>query len=209
LKKYLIPLRAAVFLIASIGALYLNGCENKQNDETGLKQIQFNIDPNTLAGEVSDSVLKLFFKPPKNWKLIDEKLFKKVEDIDDVQLKQKGDVSIIPLYIFMDDSLKCLLNISQIQLKDGNNTDALNLLEYEKLLLGKFGKEKLKRAEFLKGDLPVIQYMINDKEKVNFKILFYNTAKVLIQFDYVSSIEVYPKEIKAIESSIGSIQLLK
>jgi len=209
LKKYLIPLRVAVFIIAAIGALYLYSCGNKQNDEAGLKQIQFNIDPNTLAGEVSDSVLKFLFKPPKDWKLIDEKLFKKVEDNNDIRLKQKGDIRIIPLYIFMDDSLKCLLNISQIQFNDKGKTGGNKSAEYEKALLNNFGKEKLKRAEFLKDDLPVIQYMLNDKGKVNFKILISNKAKELIQFDYVTDFGIYPKEIKAIESSIGSIQLLK
>lgn len=209
MKKYLILLRIAVFIIAAFGALYLYGCENKQNNETGLKQIQFNVDLNTLAGEVSDSVLKFFFKPPKDWKLIDEKLFNKVEDNNDVQLNQKGDISIIPLYIFMDDSLKCLLNISQIQFKDKSKTNDDKLAEYEKALFKKYGKEKLKRAEFLKEDLPLIQYMLNDNGKVNFKILIYNKVKELIQFDYVTDMSFYPKEIKAIESSIGSIQLLK
>ncbi|RJP64509.1 MAG: hypothetical protein C4539_14380 [Ignavibacteriales bacterium] len=209
MKKILVARRMVPIILTIIGVVFLTGCENKQADENSLKQIQFNIDTNTLGEEVSDSGKKISFKPPKEWKQINPKLFNEFLEKASLQLSDDEPVNFNYLYIFKDDSLKCLLNVSELQFRDKNKPNDAELAEYDKALFKKFGKEKLKRAEFLKEDLPVIQYMLNDKGKVNFKILFYNKAKKLFQFDYVASFDIYPKEIKAIESSIGSIKLLK
>lgn len=188
----------------------LPGCQNQKEPETGLRQIQFNVDSNLLSQEVIDSSSKFLFMPPKEWKLINKKLFKDVLDKNNLQLKQEEKILIAPLYIFMDDSMNCLLNISRIQLKEENKSQTKSTIAiYEEELLRKFGKEKLKRAEYLKGNLAITQYLINENNEVNFKIIFFDENKNLVQFDYVTSLDVYPKEIKAIESSIGSIQLLK
>ncbi len=209
LKKILVARRMVPIIMTIIGVVYLTGCENKQAGENSLKQIQFNIDPKALGEEVIDSLFNISFKPPVEWKLLSSKLFKEFTVKADAQTNQNDPISFVHRYIFTDDSLKCLLNVSQIKFRDKDTTKEFQSAEYEKALYKKFGKEKLKRAEFLKEDLPVIQYMLNEEGKVNFKILFYNKAGELIQFDYVTDFSVYPKEIKAIESSIGSIQLLK
>lgn len=96
--------------------------------------MKFNIDQAKLTGKVSDSTLKILFKLPKDWKLIDSKLFEKSGYNANLQNIQDEKINITPLYIFTNGSLKYLLDISQIKLSNDKKSNEVKIKEYENAL---------------------------------------------------------------------------
>jgi len=206
-KALSIKLLIIVGLLTCLICLY--DCGNQKEVKVELKQITFNIDTTELAAQITNKNIEITFNPPRNWQIIDSKLFQKYKTNLQLDTNKNYGVSIIPQNIFTSDSMKCILAISRINFMDKKNVNSLILEKYESVLNNKFANLKIKKAEFMKGNLPIVQYLINEAKYVDFKLLIFNKNKDLIQFDYIASTEIYPKMIQAIESSIGSIQLTK
>jgi hypothetical protein len=67
---------------------------------------------------------------------------------------------------------------------------------------------KVKKAVYMKDGIKITQFLIQKNNIVNFRLLFNNGDGKLLQFDYLAGIRDYSLEVKAIESSIGSIKLI-
>jgi hypothetical protein len=94
------------------------------------------------------------------------------------------------------------LYISQL----GGIEDSTSVDKYKDLIQKNFSPTKV--GDFLKDNILFTQYLIQDENRINFKLLFFNPKDQLIQFDYILQKDSYVLELKAIESSIGSIKLI-
>lgn len=183
----------------------VSGCRSGKPAEEYSQKMTFNIDPSLIEAQVTDSVNHIVYSPPADWKLLPENVFERVKDGIKEQLPDSQYVLIKPVAFYADDSLKGVLSVSTVDFGKDKNAFAEKMKEYRKMLESKFGSN-IKPASFTKGDIRIMQYLIQTSRQVTFKMVFENKSGQILQFDYISERNAYLNMVKAIESSIGSIQ---
>lgn len=165
-------------------------------------ELVFEVDSTRLELTSHDRYLSIQFNSPKGWTLIPKRLFEAFSKQDSSIFLQGADFKITPISIFLNQESKSLLYISQIHgIQDSASVD-----KYKALIQRTFSPTKV--GDFLKDNILFTQYLIQNENHVNFKLLFFNSKNQLVQFDYIIPKDFYVSELKAIESSIGSIKLI-
>jgi hypothetical protein len=190
--------------ISILFVLSIYSCSDKNDSPASKEELKFNIDRNLIADKIDLDEYNISFSPPVNWGAISGSLFDSLSYLmKDQPISEE--IKIIPLKVFSDSSSRSILNVTAIKVNADSQNNIINNLEKE--LLKKYGKTGLKRADYLKDDIPVTQFLITDNEVITFKILIINDVNQIIEFDYSTLKNSYPNEVKSIESSIGSIKL--
>jgi sporulation protein YlmC with PRC-barrel domain len=182
-------------------------CFNNNSKNDKIEELIFEIDDQKLSESIIDDSLQIVFCPPKNWKSLSEKE-KEAFIIKMDSLKQIGsDISIHPKHIFVHSSIHCFLMVHSVDFT-GDTLDVGEIEnEYNAYLLNKFENQLLKKGIFLKDNILMTQYVIKDGARIIFKLFFRIKNNRLVQFDYFV-FSNHEEEIRAIESSIGSIKRL-
>ena len=63
------------------------------------------------------------------------------------------------------------------------------------------------KSEYILNGLDVTQFLLQNAQIINFKLILRNGDNKIYQVDYLSGREMYLKNVKKIESSIGTINL--
>ena len=196
-------------IIVILFIFLLFGCGEKKNNPSSDIEMKFNIDKAKIGAAVSDSNYGLNFNPPVDWQKINDKQFTKaVKAINNAMAKEK-EISVVPLYIFVKANSTCILNIAEVRIDSAAGDFNSKVSRYENLMMQNLDSTKVKKAVYIKDGIKIAQLLIQENNIVNFRLLFLNGTGKLIQFDYIAGIKDYSNEVKAIESSIGSIQITK
>jgi hypothetical protein len=193
-----------VFVLILLLSLFA-ACENskKSNDP---KELNFNVDKTKLNEKVNSPLLGLEFNPPANWNEIDSVLIRNMKGQLKSQSVRSDSIQFSLKKVFLDQENMSMLSISELEF---DNAIAEPKNYYDSRIQNKFEKASIfRRGEFLKDDIKFIQYLIENSGNVNFKLLFSNSNDKTIQFDYILTKKNYSNQIRAIESSIGSIKLI-
>jgi hypothetical protein len=177
-----------------------NGEEKKPN------RLSFNIDSALIAPEADIEGYKVSFNPPAGLARSEEFL-KKLNSGVEISNREQKEIFTRPVDVFVDSSFNIVV-VSAVEsaVKD---SAAGGLAKVTGAIKKQFSAEKMKFAEFLKDDIRISQFLIQDSVNVIFKLLLENPDKKIMQFDYIIPQRNYRNEIKAIESSIGSIKYKK
>ncbi len=182
--------------------LFLLFCSKQEKTSSPkVAELTFEIDSTKLELTSYNQDLGIQFNTPKEWKPIPRSLFEEFSKQISSIFLEGNDFIVNPIFIFLNQQNKSLLYISQFQKFE----DSTTVKKYKDLIQETFSPIKV--GDFLKDDIIFTQYLIQDENRVNFKLLFFNSKNQLIQFDYIVPKDVYVPELKAIESSIGSIKL--
>ena len=192
---------ALVLLILFIFSFLIITCNDSQEKPAELQELEFSIDASLISVSIADSVYLIRFSPPVNWQLIPLDILKGLA-------KEHGEIRIVPLYIFGNAEQFSALNVSKIEFSDTTIQDKTKFELYEKIIKEAFSDQLIKQGNFKKDGIIIHQFLIKSDKMINFKLIFKNSKGEYIQFDYSSQNEHYPKVLKAIESSIGSIKLI-
>lgn len=182
---------------------FLCFCSKPENDPSQhTNELTFEVDASKLEPLTRIENLGIQFSSPQDWKPIEENLFgalsKKVTALnvsDSAFLCQ-------PISIFLNTEDKSTMFISIIQ----GLSDTTALARYKNFLHENLSPRKT--GDFLKDQIHFSQFLIQDDQHINFKLIFENLEHQFIQFDYIIPINNYVSELKAIEASIGSINLI-
>jgi len=175
--------------------------ENKNSSEE-IAEMGFEVDSTKLELTSYNQDLGIQFNAPREWKPIHRSLFEEFSKQSSTIFLEGNDFNVSPIFIFLNQQNNSFLYISQFQ----NLEDSTGLKKYKDLIQGILSPTKV--GDFLKDNIIFTQYLIQDEKRINFKLLFFNSQNQLIQFDYIVPNDCYLSELKAIESSIGSIRLL-
>jgi len=177
---------------------------SRENNNTSEKtpELIFEVDSTQIELTNYGQDLGIQFNTPKEWNLIPQSLFKEFSKQIATNFLEGNDFKAKPISIFLNQQNKSCLYISQFQ----NLQDSTSVKKYKDLIQRNFSPTKV--GDFLKDDIIFTQYLIQNDAQINFKLLFFNSKNQLIQFDYIVPTNSYLSELKAIESSIGSIKLL-
>jgi hypothetical protein len=198
MKNFLHSLLFIVFLL-------ILSCQNdNKNTFEKASELSFAIDNNLLGTAIIDLNQSLSYSVPKFWLNSDSSKFSKLFEFVNYE-KNNLNIILHLKNVFADSNTKSYLVVSELKSETNNfNLKMLNQ-EITELLKVKFDSASFKKALFTKDGIEVLQFLLIQKESVNFKLIFLTKNNKFLQFDYFISLETYINEIKSVESSIGSI----
>ena len=166
-----------------------------------LQPMQFNIDPGQVEAPVEAGALGVRFQPPAGWMPLS------AADLDSINQVLSGEaLDLQSQYVFSHPANGSVLNVAAV----GNApTLGEQVARYGTALAAKHPGAPIQQDEYLKDRIHVAQFLIQTKGYVTFTLFFVSSTERLLQFDYIVPQASYPGQIKAIESSIGSIQLVE
>jgi hypothetical protein len=193
--KYIMPI-----VVVKLSMLFIISCnadDYEQKDET----MQFYVDTSLLSTSIYLEDSNISLRPPLGWDAISdiefEQLSKSIQNGDNI-----FDIRLNRVFKSVDGAL---MIISQVQSKLYNFGYVPP--DYVDLLSEQFNIENIPTLKFPINKIPIIQYLINTDDFVI--IRFFIGSNISYQIDYIIPRNIYEKELKKIESSIGSINKQK
>jgi hypothetical protein len=187
--------------LCSFSFLCLNCSRDEKSSTPG--QLSFRVDPTLLENEFVASDLGFSFSPPRGCtKLPDEFTNRALASLPNESMT--GDSSLIrPQQVFFNqkDGVACIISVLP------HLTTRNEILSYQDLVRQNFPEAKLDQGQFRHNDIDFFQTLIMTTNTVIFKLVVPRDHRSL-QFDYVIPQHIYIDKIRAIESSIGSINMI-
>ena len=183
--------------------IFGNCAREKSSGE--FEELIFAVNDSLLGSVYIDSTLGFTFHPPLGWEHVSDTIMAEAQHRLSNVIHSGDSIQIVPRSFFIDlqnGNACCLSQVSGLDV--GND----RLLLYESQLNTKFSGASINKGAFRIGTLYIFQYLITDPQRVVFKLLCGGPQIQTFQVDYVLPRSVYPRHIKAIESSIGSFQIL-
>lgn len=195
--------KITLFLLAGL-SVWLSACKHRDlSDKTD--SMIFNVE-STLLSElpVTDSSLKIAIYPPKNWM--------PSESITH-QFSKTGlaDRDMIPAHFFInmiDSSSMIITEFSDLSDEDL----AIMRIDFNRIFNENNFWNEIHHAEFSYNQFKADQYLMFNDKVINFKLIITSEAPVFenrkIALDYYLPRNSYEKNIRSVESSIGSLSLI-
>lgn len=128
------------------------------------------------------------------------------EVIDELGDKLTQGLQMVPRWVFVKENSWAMCVVSRLEGGEVPPNDAL-LKTLETAYRTQFPKATVQRAIFMKDALRVHQLMVGTSDVVLIKLICSTREKPVFEIDYVVPRDAYKTELRAIESSIGSINL--
>lgn len=172
----------------------------KRAEET----LVFNVNQTLLEPAIRDTTLNITMAAPKAWEKMDDALFAEVMEQVAPHLRQG--LELAPRWIFMNVRSRAMCIVSQVNGVDITPDDTF-LETQESAYRDAFPEAVVQRAIFRKDAFRVYQLMVNASDVVLIKLICDAPETLMFEVDYVVPKAVYAAELRAIESSIGSIHV--
>ena len=183
----------------------LIGCDSPNSQKRTDETLDFTVDPTRLEPAITDTTLKMEISAPKGWKAIDEVMLTEVIDRLGDTLKQG--LQMTPRWVFLNENSRAMCVVSRLEGGAVPSNDTL-LKTLETAYRTQFPKATVQRAIFMKDAFRVHQLMVAASDFVLIKLICNAPENPVFEVDYVVPRDVYGTELRAIESSIGSINLI-
>ena len=168
-----------------------------------MSELFFHIDSSQLGSLFESESLGVALHPPKGWTVMGSDSREKLRRQLMAEQNDSEPLAINPVAIFMDTASGALLSVNHLEVM---STDSSAFMSYTQTLENAFPGQSVKKADFSKDGMPFIQYLIQGNKQIAFKLITTTGNKSNLQFDYIIPVHAYVDQIKAIESSIGSIR---
>ena len=159
--------------------------------------MQFYVDTSLLSQSINFSKSEITLRPPIDWTEVTGKDFIKAANTID-SIDNLYPIKLVNLFSSEQTSALMIFEING----DYTNFDYLPP-DFSALLESQFSIDYVPFDNFNIGNVPVRQYVINAPEVIIFKL--FTSGKTNYEIDYIIPRSEYEKELKKIESSIGSI----
>ncbi len=183
----------------------LVGCKQSNPQKRTYETLVFNVDRTRLEPAITDTTLKLEIAAPKGWKAIDDAML--VQVIDGLGDKFTQGLQMVPRWVFVSESSRAMCVVSRLEGVKVTPDETL-LKTLETACLAQFPKAIVQRTIFMKGAFRVHQLMVGASDFVLIKLVCDAHESPVFEVDYVVPRDVYEAELRSIESSIGSINLI-
>ncbi len=198
--------KTGLILLSISVMMSFNSCKSKSGNE--FEEVSIDVDTNRIGNEFVEMNLKFKFNPPKGWMLKPSELTEKIVSRQK-SVKEAGESFLYkPLYVFFSDSTKGILTIGTIETNDTLKTP-IQIQRYIDELILRFEKPNVTVRNFVKDKIMISHLTIAKQSIITQKMVFRNIIGNYIQLDYTLQKEMAGTEEKAIESSLGSLKLVK
>ncbi len=183
----------------------LVGCDRRNVKKHPYQTLVFKVDETLLEPSVTDTTLRIKMGAPKGWKKLDASTFAQVTHT--LELRLLPEIEMAPQWIFLNESSGATCIVSR--LTDLTITPSETLLKdvmtaYQE----RFPKATVQQAVFMKGAFRIHQLMVVATDAVRIKLICDAPETPVFTVDYNVPKDVYRVDLRAIESSIGSINLI-
>jgi hypothetical protein len=202
------PGRIGTLSVAFLWLLLFCAKKAENPRSTASPDLFFHVDSTRIDPAVLDAGMGLHFCPPKGWEPVSSGVFAEFRKTIQSEFPRDQMAAVDPLHIYLKKENQGFLAVSRFHGVMGTSGVRLFLKEYSRLLAAKFGADRVRKGGFFKDEIEFSQFLIRADNRIMFKLIFSNAENQRIQFDYIVPEAVYPIELKAIESSIGSIELI-
>ena len=194
MKKFVIVLFIFVLML---------GCTKKQ-ETTKFPEIAFNVDLTLLAEEYHCSEMEISLNPPKNWEQISSDLLISVKE-NLIASKDTSNINIVPLNVFMnmEKSFTCFLSTFDNELLARDTCE-----NYINEFRMKNKELQFNEGSFAHNDLDFHQFIFTKDDFITINLFVVIKDQKVIMIDYIMPSKYYEEELRAIESSIGTIKKL-
>ena len=189
-------------LLCGIIIVGLVGCDPPNSQRHTYETLIFNVDRTRLEPAITDATLKIEISAPKGWKAIDYAMLGQVIDRLGNQLTQG--LQMVPRWVFVNERSRAMCVVSRLEGVMVTPDEAL-LKTLETAYRTQFPKATVQRTIFMKGAFRVHQLMVGTSDFVLIKLVCDAPENPVFEVNYVVPRDVYEAELRAIESSIGSI----
>lgn len=200
-----IRLDSLQFLLCGIIVSSLMGCESPNSQKRTYETLVFNVDRTRLEPAITDTTLKLAISAPKGWKTLEDTMLAEVIDRLGDTLSQG--LQMTPRWIFLNEQSPAMCVVSRLEGGAVPPNDTL-LKTLETAYRTQFPKATVQRTIFMKDAFRVHQLMVGTSDFVLIKLICNAPENPVFEIDYVVPNDFYKTELRAIESSIGSITLI-
>ncbi|MBN1897355.1 MAG: hypothetical protein JW827_01140 [Spirochaetes bacterium] len=167
----------------------------------GKNEVTFRVDKNLLKEvyESMDTGIQVWI--PRGL----EKISKRQQSLVKERIKKDTliQIELEEFYINMKDGIFCFISTFK---EPGKISRVVN--EYKEKLAAAYPDSKIRYAAFYSRGIDFHQFQVVSAKFVNYKLLFFNRNRDIIQIDYIIPFQYYKEQLRSIESSIGSIRLL-
>ena len=181
------------------------GCDSPDAQKQPYETLVFKVDETQLEPAVTDTTLRIKIAAPKNWKQIDDSMLTQVINKLDIQLMPG--LQMVPRWIFLNESSRAMCVVSKL--------NGLNIAPDETLLKtlttayrNQFPNATVQQTIFMKDAFRIHQLMVIAADFVLIKLICDAPETLVFEVDYRVPKDVYQTELRSIESSIGSINLI-
>ena len=182
----------------------LVGCDPPNSQRRTYETLVFNVDRTRLEPTITDTTLKMEISAPKDWKAINDAMLVKVNDRLGAHLTQ--DLQVVPRWVFANESSRAMCVVSRLEGVMVTPDETL-LKTLETAYRTQYPEATIQRTIFMKDVFRVHQLMVGTSDFVLIKLVCNAPENPVFEVNYVVPRDVYEAELRAIESSIGSINL--
>ena len=186
-----------------IGALA--SCDQPNSKKPTIETLVFDVDSTRLEPAIKDATLNIKMAAPKGWKAIDESMLGQV--IDGLGEKFTRGFQMVPQWVFLNERTRAMCAVSRLEGAEGI-PDETALESLEAAYRDEFPKASIQRAIFMKDAFRVNQLMVVTSSFVLIRLICDAPENPVFEVNYVVPRGIYEAELRSIESSIGSINLI-
>lgn len=188
------------FVIVLFIVVMIMGCA-KEQATTKFAEIIFNVDQSLLAEEYICSDVGISFHPPKNWEQISSELLISVKE-NLIASKDTYNINIVPLNVFMnmEKSFTCFLSTFDNELLARDTCE-----NYINEFRMKNQELQFNEGSFAHNGLDFHQLTFTKDDFITIKLIAATNDQKIFMIDYIMPSKYYEEELRAIESSIGTI----
>ena len=183
------------------------GCESPNAQKQPYETLVFKVDETRLESTVTDTTLRIKMAAPKNWKKIDDSMLAQVINKLDTHLTDP-ELQIVPRWIFLNENSMAMCIVSRLDSRS-IAPDASLLKTLKTAYQNQFPKATVQHTVFMKDGFRIHQLMVIATDFVRIKLICDAPETLVFEVDYRVPRDVYQTELRAIESSIGSINLIQ
>lgn len=194
-----------IIIFAFILLLFsLIACSEQNNK---IQELTFRIKEELLDSAYVDTTHNISFRPPRFFKSLSpddlEQLVKSQENMaSSAELKE---LKLTPIFAFADSSQKSYCFVSAIESHAYNDNESIIKI-YKEKIKNKFINSNIKEGIYKIKDIIVHQLTLMDQNMVTIKLILNPEASDPIVVDYMMPLQIYRKNLRAVESSIGTIK---
>ena len=199
--------RSGIFqvLLCSILVSNFMGCESPNAQKHPYETLVFNVDETLLDPVVTDTTLRIKMAAPKNWKQINDAMLAEVLNTVETEITQE--LQMVPRWIFLNEDSLAMCIVSSLNSVDLVPEETL-LKDLKTAYQHQFPNATVQAAVFMKDAFRIHQLMVIAADFVRIKLICDAPETLVFEVDYRVPRDVYQSELRAIESSIGSIHLI-
>ena len=180
------------------------GCYSSDKEPATARQLSFEVIDSLLEPVYNVESAWKSFRPPVGFVPVPDSLFAVLSEkfTQEVSSEQKVDL----VQFFFDRRHRAGLIVSTVRDLNLTTDTAAFIGRYRQAILAEYGEDHVTAGDYWVDSIYVKNFLVTDSAQVRFQLLCLTLEGNALELQYVVPRAVYPKVLKSLESSIGSLK---